>query len=250
MKQTLKNNPRFGVMVIFSLLLHLTIYIIFYQFNNLLRPIYPREQTYYVDLVNLPVARPQSGTPSASVKNSPPASSTTRQEMKLPDNSRKKAGKAATSPSIKKTPKIKPAPETGEELSRQMAKLEKRVEEKHARSALDAIRNKAGGGRVGIPGGMGNQAGSDYASYVKSRLEDAFYTPIAYKGKKPEVKLLLRISRYGKIDYRIEQSSHDILFEAAVRRAIDMARENLKLPPDGEDFEHSFVFRPEGVKKK
>ncbi len=233
-------------MVASSLLLHLTIYALIYQYNKLQRANYSQEQTYYVDLVNLPVARPRSGA-SASEKASPPASSTARQVVTLPDKSPKKI---ATPLATKKPPKVKPASETGEELSKQMAKLQKRVEEKHTSSALDTIRNKAGSGRTGMPGGKGDQAGSDYASYVKSRLEDAFYSPMVYKGKKPEVKLLLRISRYGKIDFRIEQSSRDILFDAAVRRAIDMARENLKAPPDGEDFEHPFVFRPEGVKKK
>jgi colicin import membrane protein len=255
MTRTLKKDPQLGVTVVYSLLLHLTVFGIIYQFNNMLRPLHRVEQTYYVDLVNLPVAHPQSGSPSVAEKSSTASvtqknSTPTRQEMRLPAKPLKKTSAPLKSPSTKKVqPDVQPT-ETGEEFSKRLAKLEKGVEEKHARSALDAIRKKAEGGKAGMPGAKGNEAGSDYASYVRSRLEDAFYTPTAYKGKRQEVRLLLKISRFGKIDYRIERSSHDVLFEAAVRRAIDTARENLRPPPGGDDFEQGFTFRPEGVRKK
>jgi colicin import membrane protein len=251
MSCALKKDPGLGGMFAFSLLLHLSLFGIVYQLNNFLRPYHREAQTYYVDLVNLPVANPQSGTPSTSKKSSSPSPVPARQEMKLPANVQKKAGSPAASPTAKKVLKeIKPA-ETGKEFAERLAHLEKKVEEKHEESAIESIREKAASGRTGIPGGRGKEAGSDYASYVQSRLKDAFSSTIATQSKNPEVVVRLRINRFGKIvGYRTERSSRDTLFEASVARAISIAGENLPPPPGGEVFEHGYIFRPEGVGRK
>jgi colicin import membrane protein len=249
MSYTLKKDPGLGGMFAFSLLLHATLFGIIYQFNSFMRPYTLEAQTYYVDLINLPVAHPQSGTPSAPKESSPPVPA--RQEMKLPTNTQKKTAPPAASPTAKKTQKdVKPA-ETGKEFAERLAHLEKKVEGNHEESAIEAIRKKATAGRAGIPLGHGNQAGSDYASYIQSRLKDAFSSTIATQSKNPEVVVKLRINRFGKIvGYRTERSSHDTLFETAVARAINIAGENLPPPPDGEDFEHGYIFRPQGVGRK
>jgi colicin import membrane protein len=252
MNRTLKKDPGFGVTFAFSLLLHLTLFGIIYQFNHWLQPIRHEAQTYYVDLVNLPVAHPQSGTPSTTAKNSPRELAQVRQEMKLPSKPRGKTGAPTSPSSTKKDPKDKQDNETGEEFSKRLAKLEKKIGEKEAQSALEAIRNKtAVAGRAGIPGGLGKEAGSDYASYVRSRLKDAFDTTVAYQSKNPEIVIRLKINSYGKIvGYRTERSSRDKLFEASVARAISIAGEEIKPPPGGGEFVHGFIFRPEGVGKK
>ena len=252
MNQSLHKDTGFGATVACSLLLHLTLFIIIYQFNHWLQPIRHQAQTYYVDLVNLPVANPRAGTPSTAANSSPREPAQVQQEMKLPSKPLEKIGTPPTLTAPKKDLKGKPDKETAKEFSKRLAKLEQKVKEKETQSALEAIRKKAAAsGRAGIPGGLGDEAGSDYASYVRSRLKDAFDTTVAYQSKNPEVVIRLRINRFGKIvGYRTERSSRDKLFEASVARAVNIAGEVIKPPPDGHDFEHGFIFRPEGVGKK
>jgi colicin import membrane protein len=95
MSHSLSKDPGLGVTFVFSLLLHLTLFGIVYQFNHWLQPIRHEAQTYYVDLVNLPVAHPQSGTPSVA-KSSPQEPAQVRQEMKLPSKTREKTGAPTT----------------------------------------------------------------------------------------------------------------------------------------------------------
>jgi colicin import membrane protein len=102
-----------------------------------------------------------------------------------------------------------------------------------------------------MPGGTGTEAGSDYASYIQSRLRDAFKMTIAHQSRKPEVVVQMFISRYGKLSsYRILRSSGDKVFEDAVARAIRIAAENFPPPPNRKEFQQGFIFRPEGLEKK
>ena len=102
-----------------------------------------------------------------------------------------------------------------------------------------------------MPGGTGKEAGSDYASYIQSRLRDAFKTTIAYASKAPEVVLRLSIDRTGHVTKsRIERSNGDALFEDAVLKAVSKAEKSFPPPPGGGEFEQGFIFKPQGVAKK
>jgi colicin import membrane protein len=136
-----------------------------------------------------------------------------------------------------------------------MAKIEQEVAAKHTSAALEALQKKVAGsgmgGRPGIPGGKGMEAGSDYAGYIRSRLTDAFKTTIAFQTKNPEVMVRLTIDRNGKVTGRkLERSSNDRIFEDAVINAIVKAEQTFVPPPGGGKFEYSFRFAPEGVSKK
>ncbi|HKZ17167.1 MAG TPA: TonB family protein [Geobacteraceae bacterium] len=239
-------------MVGISLLLHASLFGIAYRFSHLMNPHQTGPQTYYVDVVNLPVANPQSGTPSVSQKSAPPSPSSTQQEIKPPPVAPKKSAAPEPSQTVKKEQPAVKEKETGEQLAERLARLQKKVEGKHLGDALAALSKKADkNGRPGMPGAKGIESGSDYASYIQSRLRDAFNITIAYQSGNPEMVVRLRINRYGKIiGYRVERSSRDKQFEASVTRAIDMAAENFPPPPGGENFEHGYIFRPEGVGKK
>ena len=84
-----------------------------------------------------------------------------------------------------------------------MARLERQVESKHQSAAMEALRKRLdGAGKVeqpGMPGGKGTEKGSDYGSYIRSRLTDAFRSTIAYQTKNPEVVVRLTIDRTGKL---------------------------------------------------
>jgi colicin import membrane protein len=265
MNRIMTRDPGLGRTLAFSLLLHVAVYGIIFRFGqfNSYKPV---AQTYYVDIVNLPVANPQSGTPSKQEKTPEALPSTSRQEMEMPVQHREKAKTPVAKPvqhqEKQKTP-VASSPaknvkkdftdsETEENFSKRIAHIENKVESQHESAALAAIRKKiSANGRAGIPGGSGTEAGSDYAGYIQSRLRDAFKNTIAYQSGNPEVVVSLKINRYGKIiGYSMVKSSHDKLFEASVNRAIQIAGENFPPPPGNSNFEHGFIFRPEGVGKK
>ena len=99
-----------------------------------------------------------------------------------------------------------------------------------------------------MPGATGTEAGSDYGSYIQSRLKDAFALTIASSSRNPMVVARLTIDRNGKvIGFRIERSSGDKVFEDSVARAVDRASANFPPPPGSKEFQQGFVFKPEGV---
>lgn len=137
-----------------------------------------------------------------------------------------------------------------------MAKLRQAIEERRQEAALDALRRKAAGSgrkpeRVGTPSGTGKEAGSDYASYIQSRLTDAFQSTIAHQSKAPEMVVKLTIDAGGRvIRKRIERSSGDRIFDESVFKAIARAEKTFVPPPGGGEFEYGFIFKPQGVGKK
>jgi colicin import membrane protein len=241
-----RNDSGFGWMLLCSTTIHLACYFLLVEFNFSPRPI-KEGPVYYVDVVNLPVANPQAGTPSSPGREpSRPA----KQEMALPAKSSLKNSK-------KPFPtKQKPAAaeETARQFQERMAKIERDVDAKHVSAALDALQKKVAagtGGQAGMPGAKGTQAGSDYASYIRSRLTDAFRTTISFQTKNPEVMVRLTIDRTGKVaGLQFERSTNDRIFEDAVRRTIQKAAQAFPPPPGGGKFEYSYRFAPEGVSKK
>jgi colicin import membrane protein len=252
MNRRLIKKSGFSRMVGVSLLLHATLFGIAYRFSHLLESHQTGPQTYYVDVVNLPVASPQSGTPSVSPKSAPPEPSPAQQEMKLPPPPPKIPAKTEPAQTVKKVQPAVKEKETEQNIAKQLDDIRNKVEGRQLAKKLDEMRKQADkGSRAGMPGAKGIESGSDYASYIQSRLRDAFNATIAFQSSKPEMVVRLRINRYGKIiGYRVERSSHDKQFEASVTRAIDMAGENFPPPPGGQDFEHGYIFRPEGVGQK
>lgn len=243
-----RREPQFGWMLCLSLLIHLVCFIIVVKFQ--LPTLTPAEgPVYYVDVVTLPVANPRAGTPSppGAAAPSPPS----REEMTVPAAPPKKTiAKTKTAEAKKKSAEPE---ESAHQFEDRLAKLERDVGAKHESAAIDALRKRIAGqgGRTGVPGGKGTEAGSDYAGYIRSRLTDAFRTTIAYQTKNPEVMVRLIIDRFGKVaGVKLERSSRDRLFEDAVAKAIAKAEQNFVPPPSGGRFEYVFRFAPEGVTKK
>ncbi len=204
---------------------------------------------YYVDMVNLPVADPRAGSPlDRGSDQAPAAPEPQKEEMRSPADTPQKL--PAAIPDRKKS---EPQPETGQDFNERLARLEKKVQGQHTEDAIAKLRTKvaSGSGRAGMPGGTGTEAGSDYGSYIQSRLRDAFETTIATSSRNPMVVVRLTIDRFGKvIGYRLERTSGDKVFEDSVARAVDRAQENFPPPPGGKEFQQGFIFKPEGVGKK
>lgn len=234
-----------------SALLHLSLFavVLHHRFPS---PLPAEAPVYYVDMVNLPVAAPRAGSPTveggAPAQPQPPAPQ--RQEMAMPRTPPPAKGAS------EKLRKPAPAEESGREFEERLSKLQSSIDERRQEAALDALRKKmAGSARAseppGMPKGTGTQAGSDYASYIQSRLRDAFHHTIAYQTKTPELVLKLTIDAGGRVvRQRVERSTGDRIFEESVQKAITLAARNFPPPPGGEEFETGFIFRPQGVGKK
>jgi colicin import membrane protein len=255
-----RRDPGLGWMLACSAAIHLALYFFLLTFNFSPR-LFTDAPVYYVDVVNLPVANPQAGAPSPpGGVPSVPVPAPARQEMTLPAKASRKTGQKPAklpTPRPAKPAEQKPAApgETAEQFEERVARLERQVESQHQSAAMDALRKKlAGAGKgeqAGMPGGKGTEKGSDYGSYIRSRLTDAFRSTIAYQTKNPEVVVRLTIDRTGKLaGQRMERSSKDRMFEEAVFKAIAIAEKSFPPPPAGEGQEYSIRFTPEGVRNK
>ena len=250
-----RNEPGLGVVLSFSTILHLSFYALLTFTHFSLNPVKP-EQVYYVDMVNLPVASPRAGNPAAAEKGeTPPAvPSAESHEMKAPVSAAKVPAAKKPVAALPAKKEAAPGAESASEFEERIARLEREAEERRQAAAFESLRKKittAGSGQAGIPKGTGTEAGSDYASYVQSRLYEAFKVPKALQTKNPEVLIHLNINRAGRVaEYRIERTSGDKAFEDAVARAVAKAERMFRPPPNNQTFEQKFVFKPDSIGKK
>ena len=242
-------NGGLPMMACLSVILHLAAYFLLLEFHFPTR--FKEAPVYYVDILNLPVANPQAGSPSAGkapASPSPPAPAPPREMTLLTKKPEKIPARQTTA-----KPAEQPKPvESTREFEERIARLERDAGARHAASAIEALKNKgAAKGPVGMPGSTGTEAGSDYASYIKSRLEDEFRSTIAYQSKAPDVYVKLVVSPSGRIiRQQIVKSSRDKVFEDSVSRAIAKAERNFRPPPNGRQFEITVKFSPQGIGKQ
>lgn len=236
-----RKDPRLGTVLVFSTILHAAFYALLSLSCFSLHPINP-EQVCYVDVVNLPVANPRAGSPAAAGPAAAPPPAIVPQEMKLPAPAAKQSA-----PKLERAakPALPSRQESANEFEERLARLQRATEESRQAAALDALRQRVanGSGRAGMPSGTGTEAGSDYASYIQSRLYDAFKLPPNLAAKDPQVHILLTIGKTGKlVEYRIERSTGGKAFEDAVARAIANAERTFRPPPNNQIFTQRFVF--------
>jgi len=241
-----------GVSFIVSAVIHLTVFLLLAWYGSH-RPPLKVEETYYVDVVNLPVAAPRAGSPSqkgndAHQAPAPPKTPALPMALPIPPKPGAKA-QAAKQPA---TPNKES--ESSSEFAERMARLERAAETKQEEAALARLREKVGSqgsGRAGMPGGVGKEAGSDYVAYIQSRLQDAFRKTINHTSPNPDMSVRLFIDTDGKLARtKAERSSGDRAFEISVFRAIDAASEKFTPPPGRKVFEGVFVFKREGISQK
>jgi len=229
MQRTISSRePRFVVSLTLSVLLHATLVVAFFWWQQFLPEMGPVQTTYYVDVVNLPVADPRSGSPvqaedSADVAPPPPPVPPATPAMPaLEPQSRPVARQPATNS------------ESGAAFQQRMAKLQAIADARRQAQRIEELRSKvAAAGRSGMPRGTGSEAGSDYTAYLHSRLKDAFRETISYNTKAPFVAMRLTIDVNGRLlRMRMEKSSNDKVFELSVRRAISLAEPSFTPRPD------------------
>lgn len=236
-----------GISFIASAVIHVAVFLLLAWGGQL----FPRQlvvqETYYVDVVNLPVTHPRSGESSeksGQSRSAPPLAAPV--PMVVPPVSRT-ASKASAKPLRQASVD---SAETESAFTERLARLESISEARHEENVIDKLRSKIKTGvpKPGAPGAGGVEAGSRYADYIKSRLEDALKVTSSYTTKNPEVSVRLTISGEGRLSrIKVERSSGDAAFELAVRRAIDLASEKFTAPPNHAVFENGFVFKPKGI---
>ena len=238
-----------GVSFIASAVIHLAVFLLLVWWGQLYPPQMVIQETYYVDVVNLPVANPQSGSSAQKFgeADTVPLPAPTPQ-MTVPTPPRVVLKNNAKSV---KSNAPQESSESEADFNERMAKLEGKAEARHYEEKikkLSSIKKTGSTTKVGAPTANGTQAGSSYADYIKSRLEDALKVTSFYTTQKPEVTVRLTIGADGRLlRMKIERSSGDAAFELAVRRAIDLASEKFTVPPNRTIFENGFVFKPKGI---
>ena len=239
-----------GVSCIVSTVIHLAVFLLLVWWGKLFPANMVIQETYYVDVVNLPVADPRAGNPvqkGNEAEISSPLPAVPAKVMSLPE----KAKQGATSAKPDTKTAKRPDANADAALDEQIDKIARSAEARREEAVIDRLRSKlknTGSGRSGMPSAGGTEQGSDYTAYIQSRLKDTFRNTISYSSKNPEMIVRLFIDSGGKLSRRVtERSSGDRAFELAVMRAIDMASEKFPPPPDKKLFEGVFVFKPQGI---
>ena len=229
-----------GIGLLVSTVTHLAVFLLLYWWGGQHISL-PIQETYYVDVVNLPVADPRSGSPVQQGDSQPapsPAADPPPQVLPAP-----RADKAS--------PPKAPVRKDTDELQERIEKLKRADEARQQEAALARLKARIrtqGSGRAGMPGKQGSEAGSDYSAYLKSRLEDALEKTASYSSRSPEVVVRLFVDGDGRLSRRkTERSSGDRAFEISVLRAIELASEKFPPPPGRSAYEGVFVFRPKGI---
>lgn len=242
----------FGISLIASTVVHLAFFLLLIWSGRLFPATPPAQETYYVDVVNLPVASPRAGSPTQQgddLEAPPPPA--LEKDMALPAP-RSPETRPKVPPPTKLAEKVKADTES-DAFAEKMAKLQGKSDDQQQQAVLEQLRRKvaaSGSGRTGMPGARGTEAGSRYEDYLKSRLEDALKITSSYSTKNPVVDVHLTIGTNGRITrQKIERSSGDHTFELAVQRAIEIAGEALKPPPNQKVFEGDFKFMPREIAK-
>jgi colicin import membrane protein len=237
-----------GVSFTASAVIHVAVFLLVAWWGRLFPLQMPIQETYYVDVVSLPVVNPQQGGPQKGGETEPPPVPAPPVPMTVPS-----PAKTVVKGVAKKVPALSSSEsgETESAFAERMAKLEGKAEAQQYEERMKRLSSKTkttGNVKSGVPAGTGTEAGSRYADFIKSRLEDALKVTSYYTTQKPEVAVRLTISAEGRLTrMRIERSSGDAAFELAVRRAIDLASEKFTAPPTHIAFENGFVFRPKGI---
>ena len=239
-----------GVSFILSAVIHLAVFLLLAFYGRLFPHKKAIQETYYVDVVNLPVVTPQAGAAAqkpaaAAVETPPPVTVPPPPVMTAP----KTALKSTAKPVKPAAPQESAATEAA--YLERLAKLERNNEARREQAVFERLRSKVktgGSQSAGSPVASGGEAGSRYTDYIKSRLEDALKLTSSYTTKNPEVAVRLTIGTDGRLlRMTIEHSSGDASFELAVRRAIDLASEHFAPPPNRSVFESGFVFKPKSI---
>ncbi len=252
-----RSEPKLGQMFLVSFGLHLLIFLLF---TGLILPRFsrPKPPVYFVDLLNMPVARPQAGRPDARPEPVKPApeKKVVRPEPKpappAPPATSKVAAPLKTAPAKAKPEPTKPTPAPVAKYSDTQARIEemKRRQEREELkqrlaqlSAKDSRQEPAPvAAPVGMPEGRGDQAGSDQRTWLQAFFK-ANWSLSKYQvsNRNLETRVAVRYDAAGNLlGYEVKKPSGDQAFYDSVKRAVLRDR---KLPfAPGQGIDEEIVF--------
>ena len=245
MIQRQNHYPGPGGMFFVSLCCHLALGFLIVWWQLLPAFQQSEEPVTYVDMVTLPVASPQNGSPAAEPAPSqaaPAPAPTAPAPMALPAAKPKTKAPAKAQPA--KAKGDKPA-EDARQFNERLERLQRLADAKRQTEVLEKLAKNRG--KTGMPGAKGTEAGIDYSSYLKSRLDDAFRREVTESTvKSPMVIATITIGPDGQVlDYHVEKGSGDPLFDEAAARAVAVAGRSLKPPPGRKPFRHTLHLKPQ-----
>jgi colicin import membrane protein len=245
MSERMYNPQGLGGMIGISFVLHLVFFFIFATYGSM-QGLKTEPQVCYVDIADLPTANPLEGRSSPEGPSPVPAPPVPA----APAAPSAPAAKTAPSMAVPAPQKATAAPEEGKAFEEGLARVQQKQDERRQEDALAALRARLAAGGKGERGSKGSPtgSGSDYGSYIQSRLRDAFNLTMPVQSRKREALVFLNVDSAGRLTgFRIEKTSGDRLFDDSVSRAVTIAAKNFPPPPNGKEFSHKFLFRPEGV---
>ena len=136
---TFHNDPKFGRLLLVSLLAHGLIWVAFSidLFGTHTRP---KPPVYYIDLIHKPVLNPQAGRPDPRPASKPKAAAVKATAQTVTPAAPKPPVKPAVKPLVKPATTVKPQP-VAKPVTKTVVKPDQRKEQK-LQSALDEIRER------------------------------------------------------------------------------------------------------------
>ena len=225
-------EPKLGRAFLISFGLHIVLFLIF---SGIILPRFSsdRKPVYYVDLVNLPVNKPQAGRPDAAPKKSV----------------KKKAAKK-TATQVKKSSSVsvsrKKVTQSGPSDSDIAAKIASMQKKKQSRAEIDALKKKlaalavqdsrgedaAPDAPIGMPDGTGDEVGPSHIAWLQAYLKQQWALS-EYQVTRLDLVAVVFIeySRTGKMtDFRFLEKSGDRFFDESVKTAV-LKSQQLPQPP-------------------
>lgn len=249
---TFHNDPKFGRLLLFSLIVHGLIWLAFSGewFGSSTRP---KPPVYYVDLIHKPVLNPQAGRPDPRPANKPQAPVKSQAQKvapppaKVPDPPDVKPlvkPPATAKPEPVAKPEAKPAakPEVRTE-QRQQEQVQSALDEIRQRQAREAerdalkdklakLRESVGAAAtvpaevpVGMPDGQGDEIGISALAFVQAFIQQNWalspYLLDQSRLAEIEAKATLAYSASGTlIRYRLDTPSGNPQFDDSLKKAI------------------------------
>lgn len=236
-KKNFHHDPKFGRILLFSLILHALIWAMFTGGWFGASKDY-KQPVYYVDLIHKPVLKPQAGRPDPRPSSQPKAAPVKRavSSQPAPANEAKKTIKPIIKPAPqKREPKISDDTLKNRELKSAIDEIRERQSRQSERDVLKdkiaqlrqsvAAATVADDVPVGMPDGSGDEIGISALAFVQAFIQENWtlspYLLDQAQIADLEAKASMSYSAEGRlVRFRLEAPSGNSQFDESLKKAI------------------------------